>query len=95
MSWLHTWGGPLHISYYERMNSDFYEELYRLITFLGVKVTFRDMWCSGTNREGQFHRQKPSWLKTSVVYSSELQTIVNHDLDQVLNYVNTHRRRKV
>lgn len=76
------------MSYYERNKTDFYEELYRLVTFLGVNVTFRDMWCSGINKEGQFHRQKPSWLKPSVLYSLEQQTIVNREVEQVLNYTN-------
>ena len=67
------------------MKSDFYEELYGVIDFLEVKVTFRDLWCAGVNRDGQFLREKPDWLKPSVLYNPELQAVVNTELQQVQN----------
>ena len=85
LRWLQIWDGPLHISFYEKMKSDFYEELYGVIDFLEVKVTFRDLWCAGFNRDGQFLREKPDWLKPSVLYNPELQAVVNTELQQVQN----------
>ena len=66
------------------MKSDFYDELYRVATFLGVKVTFKDLWCAGLKQKGVYLREKPDWLKTSVVYTKDLRRIVEKETDHAL-----------
>lgn len=83
VSWITQYTGPLHIVFYEKMKSNLYEELYGIAKFLGIKVTFQDLWCAGLNQEGNYKREKPRWLKTSVLYSPKMKEGVGQYIQEV------------
>ena len=79
--WLLKFNRPLLVSFYENMSTKFYRELFRVAKFLGVKITFKGLWCAKQTDEGNFHRKKPDWLTVSSVFPEESKKI----LEMVIN----------
>lgn len=95
ISWITEYKGPLHIVFYEDMVSNFYEEMYKLFTFLGLSVTYRDIWCASVNQEGRYHRvDKPEWLKSSDLFSSKMKALVKENINLVSNAIKTNNEQK-
>lgn len=81
ISWLTAFKGPLHVVFYEDMNSNLLEELYKLASFLGERVTFQDIWCADVHREGNYHRIKPTWQDPCVLYTPQMKKFIRERIN--------------
>ena len=68
--WL-SFQGPLHILFYDRLQTNLREEMVKLLQFLNWEVTESQLDCVLRDSEGKFHRKRASRIDNLELLSIE------------------------
>ncbi|KAK3097608.1 hypothetical protein FSP39_011358 [Pinctada imbricata] len=85
VGWLqHFPSKDIHVISYENLLHDTVGELQDALTFLGMPVSPRILWCTFLNRHGRFKRLKKAALSTESLYPAGAKTVISaHFLEVV------------
>ncbi|XP_045208456.2 WSC domain-containing protein 1-like [Mercenaria mercenaria] len=75
--WLAKFDRPVHVLVYERLKENTVSEVYNLMKFLNISVTFNSLYCLSSNTTGNYHRVKPKWMTIEKLYSKKMRKMVN------------------
>lgn len=89
--WLKTFGKPVHVLVFERVQEQPMVQMFLLTQFLDMTIPFNSLYCLSTGSVGNFHRHKPSWMSTEKLFNNAHRKIVNgviKELKQQLRWRN-------